>query len=119
MHEAVIEWQPTRAYESLTALDQRTSDPTPDVGWPQVDPKELRTPRRHTNVAKSNDLISIKRHIKAYLSGLDEGNQFTQALRGVVGADKLVDDGWVKEGCVGELPCLARDGKHRFRVTAL
>src|SRR5262245_59124893 len=68
MDEAVIEWEPTLTHEALTALDQRTSAPLPHVGWLQIDPKELRTPRRHPNVAKSNDLIGIERHGKDRLN---------------------------------------------------
>jgi hypothetical protein len=62
MDETVIGQERTRPQESLTTLQQRTSDPTPDVGGPQVDPKEFRPPRRQTHVAKSNDLIGIERH---------------------------------------------------------
>src|SRR4051812_28387890 len=114
MDEAGIAWESAGAHEALTAREQRTSDPTSDAGGPQIDPKELRNPRHHANVAISNDLIGIERHIKEDLVGLDEGNQCPQALRRVVGADKLVNEGRVKDGGVGELPCVARDRKHRL-----
>jgi hypothetical protein len=97
MYETVVGRERTRPQESLTTLQQRTADPTPDVGWPQVDPKEFRPPRRQAHVAKSNDLIGIERHLKEHLVRLDQGNKCAQALWCVVCADKLVNEGGVKE----------------------
>ena len=42
MDETVVGRERTRPQESLTTLQQRTADPTPDVGGPQVEPKEFR-----------------------------------------------------------------------------
>jgi len=57
--------------------------------------------------------------MKEHLVRLDQGNKCAQALWCVVCADKLVNEGEVKEGRVGELPCVARDGTHRINVAGL
>jgi hypothetical protein len=119
MDETGVGREPPRPQESLTPLQQRTADPTPDVGGPQVDPKEFRPSRRRAHVAKSNELIRLERHIKEHLVRLDQGHQGAQALWSVVDADKLVNEGGVKDARVGELPGFVRNSEHRLNVTGL